>query len=231
MVDWRKPSQKSTQHMSITHHPLIWNLTFGFEECNGRLILVNCGNNQTVGFREGRDQSLVKVGQTHSNLIDGPMTTGFGEIHIRILIIGIEEYGDILVLEKFVNNRMVSLRKQSHTSTQHMSITRHPLIWNLTFGFEDCNERLILVNYGHNKTVVFRERRGQSLVKVGQTQSNLKDGLVNTRLGEIYIRILIIGIEEYGDVLVLVKFGNNWIVRLGKQSHTGTQHMSITCHS
>ena len=28
---------------------------------------------------------------------------------------------------------------------------------------------LILVNYGHNQTVTFRERHGQSLVKVGQT--------------------------------------------------------------
>ena len=27
---------------------------------------------------------------------------------------------------------------------------------------------LILVNYGHNQTVGSRERRGQSLVKVGQ---------------------------------------------------------------
>ena len=41
-------------------------------------------------------QSLVKVGQTWSNLIDGPETTGLIEIHIRILIIGFEEYGDIL---------------------------------------------------------------------------------------------------------------------------------------
>ena len=28
------------------------------------------------------DQSLVKVGQTWSNLIDGPETTRLGEIHI-----------------------------------------------------------------------------------------------------------------------------------------------------
>ena len=27
---------------------------------------------------------------------------------------------------------------------------------------------LILINYGHNQTVGFRERHGQSLVKVGQ---------------------------------------------------------------
>ena len=47
---------------------------------------------------------------------------------------------------------------------------------------------------------------GQNLVKVSQTQSNLIDGLETIRLGEIHIRILIIGIEEYGDILVLVKF-------------------------
>ena len=35
---------------------------------------------------------------------------------------------------------------------------------NLTIGFEECNEKLILVNYGHNQTVGFRERRGQNLV-------------------------------------------------------------------
>ena len=55
---------------------------------------------------------------------------------------------------------------------------------------------------------------GQSLVKVGQTRSNLIDGPETTRLGEIHIRILIIGIEEYGDILVLVKFENNWIERI-----------------
>ena len=57
-----------------------------------------------VGFRARRSQSLVKVGQTQSNLIDGPETTRLCEIHIRILIIGIEKYGDILVLVKFENN-------------------------------------------------------------------------------------------------------------------------------
>ena len=71
-------------------------------------------------------QSLVKVGQTRSNLINGPETTGLGEIHIRILIIRIEEYGDILVLVKFKNNLIVKLREYSHTGTQHISITRHP---------------------------------------------------------------------------------------------------------
>ena len=35
---------------------------------------------------------------------------------------------------------------------------------------------LIFINYGHNQTDGFRERRGQSLVKVGQTRSNLLDG-------------------------------------------------------
>ena len=32
------------------------------------------------------------------------------------------------------------------------------------------------MNYGHNQTVGFRERHGQNLVKVSQTQSNLIDG-------------------------------------------------------
>ena len=63
---------------------------------------------------------------------------------------------------------------------------------------------IILVNYGHNQTVGFRKKRGQSLVKVGQTQSNLINGLETTRLREIHIQILIIGIEKYGDILVLV---------------------------
>ena len=60
----------------------------------------------------------------------------------------------------------------------------------------------------------FREKGGQNLVKFGQTQSNLIDGPNTTELGEIYIQILIIRIEEYGDILVLVKFETNWMVRL-----------------
>ena len=63
-----------------------------------------------VGFRERRSQSLVKVGQTQSNLINGPKTTRLGEIHIQIWIIGIKEYSDILVLVKFEKNWMVRLR-------------------------------------------------------------------------------------------------------------------------
>ena len=78
-----------------------------------------------VGFRERCSQSLVKVGQTRSNLIDGPETTRFYEIHIRIWIIGIEKYGDILVFVKFETNWMVILREHSHTDTQHMSISHH----------------------------------------------------------------------------------------------------------
>ena len=104
---------------------------------------------------------------------------------------------------------IVRLREHSYTSTQHISITLHPYICNLIVGFDECNVRLILVNYDHNQTVGFRERRSQSLVKVGQTRSNLIDGSETTGLGEIHIRILIIGIEEYGDILVLVKFENN----------------------
>ena len=57
-----------------------------------------------AGFREKDGQSLVKFGQTRLNLIDGPVTTGLGEIYIQILIIRIEEYGDILVLVKFETN-------------------------------------------------------------------------------------------------------------------------------
>ena len=87
------------------------------------------------------------------------------------------------------------------------------------------------MNYGHNQIVGFREKRGQSLVKMGQTQSNLIDGLETTGLGEIQIEILIIEIEEYGDILVLVKFKTKWMVRLKEHSHTGTQHMSITRHT
>ena len=65
---------------------------------------------------------------TQLNLIDGPETTGIGQIHIRILIIGIKQYGDILVLVKFETNWMVKFGEHSHTGTQHMSITRRALI-------------------------------------------------------------------------------------------------------
>ena len=102
----------------------------------------------------------------------------------------------------------------SHIGTQHMSITCRTQIWNLTIRFEECNESFILVNYGHNETIGFRERRGQNLVKAGQTRSNLINGLDTTRLGKIHIQILIIRIEEYDNILMLVKFENNWMVRL-----------------
>ena len=75
-----------------------------------------------------RGQNLFKVTQTRLNLVDGPVTTGLGEIHIQMLIIGIKERGGILVSVKFENNWMVRLREQSHTGKQHMSITHHPLI-------------------------------------------------------------------------------------------------------
>ena len=75
------------------------------------LILVNYSHNQMIGFREMSCQSLVKVGQTRSNLIDGPDTIRLDEIHIQNLIIRIEEYGDILMLEKFETNWMVRLRE------------------------------------------------------------------------------------------------------------------------
>ena len=58
-----------------------------------------------VGFKERHGQSLVKVGQIQSNLIDCPNTIRLGEIHIQILIIRIVEYGDILMLAvKFETN-------------------------------------------------------------------------------------------------------------------------------
>ena len=96
------------------------------------------------------EKGVVKVGQIQSNLIDGPDTTRLGEIHFQNLIIRIEEYGDILVLVKFKTNWMVRLREHSHIGTQHMFIMHHTYIWNLTVGFEECNEKLIMVNYGHN---------------------------------------------------------------------------------
>ena len=67
--------------------------------------------------------------------------------------------------------------------------------------------------------VGFRERHGQSLVDVGQTRSNLIDGPKTTRLCEIHIRILFIATEKYGDILVLVKFENNWMIGLGNHVH------------
>ena len=88
---------------------------------------------------------------------------------------------------------------------------------------------LILVNYGHNQIVGFKEKRGQNLVKVGQTRSNLIDSSETTGLGKNHIQILIIGIEEYGDILVLVKFETNWMVRLKKHNHLGIQHISLMC--
>ena len=143
--------------MSIMRHPYIWILTIGFKECNEKIILVNYVHNQTVGFRERRAQSLVKVGQTWSNLIDGLETTRICEIHIRILIIGIEKYGDILVLVKFENNWLVKRREHCHKGTQHKYLMRHRYIWNLTIGFKECNKRKILVTYDHIQTVGFRE--------------------------------------------------------------------------
>ena len=68
------------------------------------------------------------------------------------------------------------------------------------------------------------------VVKVSQTRSNLIDGFDSTGLGEIHIQILIIRIEEYDDILMLMKFENNWMVRLRDHSHKCTQHMFITRH-
>ena len=71
----------------------------------------------------------------------------------------------------------------------------------------------------------------KGMVKVGQIRSNLIDVPKTTRLGEIHFQISIIGIEEYGDILVLVKFKTKWMVKLREHSHTGTKLMSITCHT
>ena len=72
-----------------------------------------------------RSQILIKIGQTRLNLIDGPETIGLGEIHIRLLMIGIEEYGDILVLVKFETNWVVRRREHRHTGMQLLSISHH----------------------------------------------------------------------------------------------------------
>ena len=70
---------------------------------------------------------------------------------------------------------------------------------------------LILVNFGYNQTVGFRERHGQSLVKVGQIQSNLIDVPKTTRLGwNLYSNLgywdwrvwCHIGVDEIWDQLV-----------------------------
>ena len=71
--------------------------------------------------------------------------------------------------------------------------------------------------------------RSQNLLKIGQIRSNLIDGPETTRPGEIHIPILIIEIEERGDILMLVKFETNWMVRLREHRCTSTQHMSISC--
>ena len=68
----------------------------------------------------------------------------------------------------------------------------------------------------------FREWRSQILVKIGQTRSKLIDDPETTKLCEIQIQIFIIGIEKYGDILELVKFKNNWMIRLSKHSHKST---------
>ena len=73
--------------------------------------------------------------------------------------------------------------------------------------------------------------RGQNLVKVSQTQLNIIVGPMTTGLDEIHIPMLIIRIEEYGDILVLVKFDTNWVVRLREHRHAGTQHLSVSHHT
>ena len=72
-----------------------------------------------IGFRKRCSQNLVKVGQTRSNLINGPDTTKLSEIHIQLLIIRIEKYGDILVLVKFETNWMVII----HIELRHIGLS------------------------------------------------------------------------------------------------------------
>ena len=57
-----------------------------------------------LDLEKGVVKVWLKVGQTQSNLMDGPNTTGLDEINIQILVIGIEEYDNILVLMKFETN-------------------------------------------------------------------------------------------------------------------------------
>ena len=44
-----------------------------------------------------------------------------------------------------------------------------------------------MVNYGHNQTVGFRERCGQSFVKVSQIWLNLIDGYETAGFGETWL--------------------------------------------
>ena len=67
--------------------------------------------------------------------------------------------------------------------------------------------------------------------KFSQSWSNLIDGPDITGLDEIHIQILINRIKEYDDILVMVKFETNWIVRLSEHNHTSTQHISIMCYT
>ena len=46
------------------------------------IIIVKYGHNQMTRFRERHSQSLVKIGQIWSNLVDGSETTILLEIHI-----------------------------------------------------------------------------------------------------------------------------------------------------
>ena len=70
--------------MSIMSHPYIWILTVGFKEGNEWIILANYGHNEMARFWERCGLSLIKVGRTRSNLIDGPETTRLCESLIRI---------------------------------------------------------------------------------------------------------------------------------------------------
>ena len=56
------------------------------------------------------EKCVVKVYQIQLNLINSSKITELGENHIQILIIGIEEYGNILVLVKqLIDNMTINL--------------------------------------------------------------------------------------------------------------------------
>ena len=82
------------------------------------LILVNYGHNQTVGFRERRGQSLVKVGQTRSNLLDGPRPLDLVKMSMNywVLELLLQNVNEEIILkddENHVNIYLVKLIRQN----------------------------------------------------------------------------------------------------------------------
>ena len=52
------------------------------------------------------------------------------------------------------------------------------------------------MNYDYNQTVGFRERCGQSLVKVGQTWSNVMDGPIPLDLVKFIFKSWLLGLKS-----------------------------------